>query len=153
MDWSEFVKIRIKDIPQELFLGCNLLPFVQNCWVYFEIIHGWYGLSQSGRLSNDLVRKRLNKAGHSKSVTTPGLWKHTWRLIQFCLIVDNFGIEHVGEKHAHHLRAVLQEHYEILEDWNATRFARLDLEWNYTQRHLDRTCRLSIKYYIKKTFL
>ena len=42
---------------------------------------------------------------------TPGLWKHTWRPIKLFLIIDDFGIEYVGEKHAQHLRQVLQEHY------------------------------------------
>ena len=142
MDQSEFVKIKIKDIPQDFALKYNLIPFVHNGWVYFEIIRGCYGLPQSWRLANDLSRKSLNKAGYFKVVTTPDLWKHTWRPIQFCLIFDDFGIEYVGEKHAHHLRSVLQEHYEISEDWNGTSFAGLDLEWNYTQQHLDLTCRL-----------
>ena len=124
----EFVKIKIEDIPQEFVLEYNLIPFVHNGWVYFEIIHGCYGLPQSGCLSNYLLGKLLNKAGYFEAVTTPGLWKHTWRPIKFCLIVDDFGIKYVGEKTAHHLRAVLQEHYDISEDWNGTRFAGLDLE-------------------------
>ena len=107
MDRSEFVKIKIEDIPQEFVSEYNLILFVHNGWVYFEIIRGGYGLPQSGRLANDILHKRLNKASYFKAVTTPGLWKHTWRHIQFCLIVDNFGIEYVGKKHAHHLRSVL----------------------------------------------
>ena len=86
MDRSEFVKIKIGDIPQEFVLKYNLIPFAHNGWVYFEIICGCYGLPQSGRLATDLFCKHLNKAGYFEAVTTPGLWKHTWRPIQFCLI-------------------------------------------------------------------
>ena len=32
------------------------------------------------------------------------------------LIVDDFGVEYVGRKHADHLLAVLNQHYEISED-------------------------------------
>ena len=116
MDRSEFVKIKIEGIPQDFVLEYNIIPSLQNGWVYFEIIRGCYGLPQYRRLANDILRTRLNKAVYFKAVTTPGLWKNTWRTIQLCLIVDDFGIEYVGKKHAHHLREVLQEHYEISED-------------------------------------
>ena len=35
----------------------------------------------------------------------------TWRPIQFCLVVYDFGIEYMGEKHVYHFRQVRQEHY------------------------------------------
>ena len=63
------------------------------------------------------------------------------------------GIEYAGERHAHHLRKILQEHYEISEDWDGTKFAGIDLKWMYTPKHVDRTCRLSIKNYIANLLL
>ena len=86
---------------------------VHNGWIYFDIVRGCYGLPQSGMLANNLLRTRLNKKEYSEATTTPGLWKHQWRPIQFCLIVDNFGIEYVGEQHIYHLRHVLKYHYKI----------------------------------------
>jgi hypothetical protein len=86
-------------------------------WVYFEVIKGCYGLPQGDKLANDLLHKCLNSAGYHKATTTPGLWRHKWRPIQFCLLVDDFGIEYVGEKHVLHLESTLQEHYSITEDW------------------------------------
>ena len=47
---------------------------------------------------------------------TPWLWKHTWRTIQFFLIIDEFGIEYIGRKYAQHLHQVLQKCYKISED-------------------------------------
>ena len=148
MDRSEYVKIKIDDIPQEFIQEYDLLPMVHQGWVYFEIVRGCYGLPQSGCLANDLLRTRLKKAGYFETATTPELWKHSWRPIQFCLIVDDFGIKYVGERHAHHLQKILQEHYKISEDWDKTKFASIDLKWNYATKHVNRTCRLSIKNYI-----
>ena len=96
MERLEYAKINITDILTEFIEEYNLQSVTHNRWVYFEIIRGWYGLRQSGKFSNDLLRTRLNKAGYSEAATTPGLWKHTWCPIQFCLIVDYFGIEYVG---------------------------------------------------------
>ena len=59
----------------------------------FEVIKGCYGLPQSGKLANDLLWKRLNNKGYYEAATTPSLWKHKWRPIHFCLLVDDFGIE------------------------------------------------------------
>jgi hypothetical protein len=107
--------------------------------VYFEIVKGFYGLPQSGKLSNDLLRTRLNKQGYYETTTTAGLWKHRWRPIMFVLIVDDFGIEYVGDEHVQHLQSVLEDHYTITTDWKGEKFAGIDLEWNYAKKHADRT--------------
>ena len=59
----------------------------------------------------------------------------------------------MGEKHALHLKSTLQEHYSITEDWEGTKFAGIDLEWNYAPTHKSRSCRLSIKNYIRDLLL
>ena len=104
-------------------------------------------------LTNNLLLTRLNKKEYFKATTTPLIWKHKWRPIQFCFIVDDFGIEYVGEIHIHHLRDVLKQHYKIAEDWAGTKFAIIDIEWNYDPKHVERTCRLCIRYYIKDLLL
>ena len=109
---------------------------VHQGWVYFEIVRGCYGLPQSRHLANDLLRTRLKKAGYFETATTPGLWKHSWRPIQFCLIVYDFGIEYVGERHAQHLQKILQEQYKISEDWEGNKFTGIDLKWNYADTHV-----------------
>ena len=73
-------------------------------------------------LANNLLRARLNKKGHFEATTTQGLWKHQCQPIQLCLVVDDFGIEYVGERHIHHLRDVLKQHYNITEYWTGTNF-------------------------------
>ena len=109
LEESEYVWIKLTDTPQESLDEYTLLKFQRNGWIYFEIIRRCYGLKQSGKLTNDLLRTRLEKANYYEAATTPGLWKHKWRPIQFVLIVDDFGVEYVGEQHAHHLANVLKE--------------------------------------------
>ena len=59
-------------------------------------------------LANKQLRLRLEKEGYHEARTTPGLWRHKWRPIQFCLVVDDFGVEYVGKKHADHLDTILK---------------------------------------------
>ena len=59
----------------------------------------------------------MNNAGYYEAAKTLGLWRHKWRLIIFGLIVDDSGIEYVGERHSQHLLHTLQEHYTINTDW------------------------------------
>ena len=94
--------------------------------MYFEIRKGVYGLPQAGKLANDLITKQLNAEGYYQAETTPGLWRHKWRPVTFSLIVDDFGIEYVGERHALQLRSVLQQHYTITEDWKGKKYAGID---------------------------
>ena len=113
MDQPEFFRIRIEDIPQDFIDEYNLTPYTHTRWIYFEIIKGCYGPLQAGKLANDLLCTRLNRNGYYETTTKPGLWRHKWRPIMFVLIVDDFGIEYVGNHHLHHLRTVLTSHYTI----------------------------------------
>ena len=113
MEQSEYVRTKLSDIPQELIEEYNFTQSVHNGWIYFEILCGCYGLPQSGRLTNYLLRTRLEKTGYYEASTTTGLWSHTWRHIQFFLIVDDFGIEYVGRQHALHPLKVMEQNYDI----------------------------------------
>ena len=62
----------------------------------------------------------------------------------FCLLVDDFGVKYVGERHALHLKTVLEEHYEITKNWKGDLYSGINLQWDYTNP----TCRLSMKDYI-----
>ena len=74
MDQSEYVRIKLKDIHQEFIEEYNLSKAAQNGWIYFEILRGCYSLPQSGRLENELLRTRLEKADYYEAATTLGLW-------------------------------------------------------------------------------
>ena len=122
MNWPEFFRIRLEDIPQNFIDEYNLTPYANNGWIYSEIIKGCYGIPQDGKLANDLLRTRLNNNGYYENTTTPGLWRHKWRPIMFVLIVDDLIIEYLGDNHLHHLRTVLTNNYTITEDLNGIFF-------------------------------
>ena len=122
------MQIKCSDIPQEFDNEYDLPNHTHNGWVYFEIVRGCYGLPQSGKLANDLLRTRLNNAGYYEAATTMGLWRHKWRPIICALVVDDFGIEYVGEQHVQHLQKVLQEHYKITTDWEGAKFLDIHIE-------------------------
>ena len=100
------MKIQLLKIPQESISEYNLNSSVQKGWVYFEISCGCYGLPQTGILANKQLILRLGKEGYYEAITTPGLWRHKWRPIQFCLIVDDFGVEYFGKHHVDHLAKI-----------------------------------------------
>ena len=47
MERSEYVRIKLSDIPHEFIEEYDLTQAVQNGWIYFEILCGCYGLPQS----------------------------------------------------------------------------------------------------------
>ena len=149
LDRPEYVRIQLSVIPQEFIDEYNLTNYTHNGWIYFEISKGVYGLKQAGKLANDLLTTRLAASGYYQCETTPGLWRHTWRPIVFVLIVDDFGIQYVGKRHADHLLTALQTDYTVTTDWNGTKFAGIDLAWDYTKR----TCRLTMNSYIADLLL
>eukprot|EP00804_Cyclotella_cryptica_P028661 CCRYP_008183-RA/>CCRYP_008183-RA protein AED:0.20 eAED:0.05 QI:0/0/0/0.66/1/1/6/0/1274 len=144
LDHPEYIKIKITDIPQAFINEYNLFQHVHNDWVYFEIRKGIYSLPQSGILAQKLLAERLAKKGYYQCKCTPGLWRHKWRPIMFTLIVDGFGVEYLGEHHAHHLRDTIKEFYDLTENWKGDLYAGINLAWNYSTR----TCRLSMEDYI-----
>ena len=126
---------------------------MNNGWTYFKIIKGCYGLPQAGMMANNLLHMLLINTGYYETTTTPGIWCHKWRPIMLVLIVDDFGIKYVGDNHLHHLRAVLTNHYTILEDLDGKELSGIELKWNYAKIHAQRTCRLSMDGYIANQLL
>ena len=53
----EYARFNLSVIPQEIIDRYNLLEYEHNGWICFEIVRDCYGLPQSGRLANDLLRK------------------------------------------------------------------------------------------------
>ena len=93
----ECIRINIRDIPQAIIDKYNLqqqstvdgsIYIVANCRMY--------GLPHSGLLANKLLEKWLNKHGYRQSKLVPNLWNHDWRLVQFTLVVGNFGVKYIG---------------------------------------------------------
>jgi hypothetical protein len=52
---SEYVRIKLSDIPHKFIDEYNLNTYVHNEWIYFEITKSIYGLKQASELANDLL--------------------------------------------------------------------------------------------------
>ena len=59
MENTEYVRVKLEDIPQEFIEEYHLLDNERHGWVYFEIVCGCYVLPQSFKLANNLLRTRL----------------------------------------------------------------------------------------------
>ena len=107
LDWPKYVRIRLSDLPQEFKDKYDLDSCTRGVWVYFKIRMGVYGLPWAVILAKNLLRKLLGTAEYYEAATTPGLWLQKWCLIMFSLIVDDFSMEYVEERHAKHLLSAL----------------------------------------------
>jgi hypothetical protein len=113
----EYVRIPVSMVVDKIMDENNLHAMVHNGYLYVEVRKGMYGLPQAGLLANVLLEKRLAKHGYSPVPHTHGIWTHKWRPIKFSLFVDDFGVMYVGREHDEHLKAALEENYEISTDW------------------------------------
>ncbi|KAL7486426.1 hypothetical protein ACHAW6_012025 [Cyclotella cf. meneghiniana] len=128
----EFMCLNMKLIPDEIVEKYNLHNKVDDQgWIYVRIEQGMHGLPQAGHLANKLLAKRLDKEGYYQCQYTPGLWRHKWQPITFCLVVDDFGIKTIGLSHAKHPKTALEKYYEVTVDWKGELFCSITLHWDY----------------------
>ena len=145
MDDYEYMFIPINSIPEEIIAHYKLRDLVHNGRVYIEIRRGMYGLPQAGILAEQQLTHFLGTYGYAPVRHMPGLWRHKWRPISFCLVVDDFGVKYIGKEHADHLIQCLRNHYQEVDiDWDGKRFCGVHLDWDYDQR----TCSLSMPGYV-----
>jgi hypothetical protein len=74
-----------------------------------EVRCGMYGLPQAGILAQDLLTKRLYKAGYRQSKITPGYWRQDWCPISFTLVVDDFGVKCTNKDDVYYLVNILMQ--------------------------------------------
>ena len=103
LDLFEYMKMLIALFPDWIVKQYGLKMHVLNRFVYLEMRWAVWGLSQTGILANNLLRKRLLPHGYYKCSNTPSLWKHKTRPISFTLVVEDFGVKYVGKEHVDHL--------------------------------------------------
>jgi len=116
-DRYEYMCIPLVLIPKMHMIDkYNLEQKTKGGFVCCEIQRGIYGPPQSGIFANKLLNKRLAKHGYFEVKHTSGIWRHIWCPIQFTLVVDDFGVKHVGKQHAEHLCKALKQDYTIATD-------------------------------------
>ena len=115
--------------------------------MYIEIQKGMYGLPQAGVLANKLLKHQLAKHRYYEVRHTSSYWRHTWRPIEFTLVIDDVGLRYKENEHALHLLQTLRKYYEAVSvDWRGTLYCGITLKWDYQQR----TCELSMPGYVQQ---
>ena len=69
----EYVKLNLRDIPDEIISEYNLKQKEINGFVYVKVRKGMYSLPQSSLLSNKLLQQNLAPFGYRQSTLVPGL--------------------------------------------------------------------------------
>ncbi len=119
----KYVRLCLNIIPNKIIVHYNLCNIVTPVgWVYTKIRKGMYGLPQAGILANQLLEKRLATKGYYQCQHTPGLWRHVWHNINFCLVVDDFGIKVTNMHDMDHPNNALKEHYTVAVDLTSSLF-------------------------------
>jgi hypothetical protein len=135
----QYMHLCLNIIPNKIIIHYNLRNIVTpDGWVYIEIQKGMYGLPQAGILANQLLKKRLATKGYYQCQHTPGLWRHVWQNIMFCLVVNDFGIKVTNMHNMDHLINAFKEHYTIAINMLGSLFCGIHLTWNCTLGHV--TC-------------
>jgi hypothetical protein len=121
MDRFKYFRMKLDLFPQDIIDEYGLRNKVDTDGnVFCEVQQGMYGLPKAGIIAQDLLTKRLQKAGYRQSKDTPGYWRHDWRPISFTLVVNDFGVKYINKDDVEHLISVLQQDYKVDTDWDST---------------------------------
>jgi hypothetical protein len=96
-----------------------------------------YGLPHAGRIAYEDLIMHLEPHGYYPAPHTPGLWLHKMLPTVFMLIVDDFLIKYMCVLDANHLLNALKTKYVLMEDWQASLYTSLTIDWNYDEGMVD----------------
>ncbi len=71
--------------------------------------------------------------------------EYKWRPIQFCLIVDDFGIEYMGIEHFNHILLVLQRYHQVQTNIAGNKIVGLNVQWDFPSKQVCIDMRLYVK--------
>ena len=70
---------------------------VHNGYIFSIVTKFMYGLPQEVRISHDVLVQQLAPYVYHPTKTTPGIWTHNIRSINFTLVVDDLGMNYSGK--------------------------------------------------------
>jgi hypothetical protein len=111
MDRYEYFRMKLKLFPQDIFdkyALCDKVDADSN--VFCEVQCGMYDLPQAGIIAQELLAKRLHKAGYRQGTITPGYRQHDWGPISFALVINNFGMKYINKNNVRWLTPTGKEH-------------------------------------------
>ena len=144
------IRIPLRHYSPSLLSELGLTPFVQtdragHPFLFADVKKCIPGLPQSGLLSQLRLLSHLESHGYHET-DTPMLFRHVSRPISFTLVVDDFGIKYSDIVDYEHLRACLEEQYEVTGSPVGTQY----LGYSISHDRPSRTISLSIPGYIAK---
>ncbi len=150
MDRFNYFRMKLELFPRDIINEYGLCDKADTYGnIFCKVQCGMYGLPQAGIIAQNLLTKRLHRAGYQQSKITPEYWRHDWRPISFALVVDDFGVKYINKEDVVHLASVLKQEYEINIDWEGTGYLGLTLDWDYPTRKVH----LSMPGYIEKNLV
>ena len=94
MEIYEYMYINLHDIPNVTMKQYNLCDINNNHgYMLVQIRKSMYKLPQSGSLYHKCLVKHISKYSYSPYNYTNDLWKHKHHLINFDLVINDFGIK------------------------------------------------------------
>jgi hypothetical protein len=128
----KYFRMKLELFPWDIIDKYDLTSKVDhNRNVHCKVRQGIYGLPQAGIIAQELLETRLKMAGYMQSKLTPGYWKHEWQPIIFTIVMDDFGVKHIGKQHVMHLINVLKKHYKVKEDWEGRQYLGIIMDWDH----------------------
>ncbi len=150
MECYKYFRMKLVLFPQDIINEYGLRDKADaDGNVFCEVQCGMYGLPQAGIIAQDLLTKRLHKAGYQQSKISPGYWCHDWCPISFTLVIENFGVKYINKEDVEHLASVLKQDYKINVNWEGMQYLGLLLDWDYATRKVH----LSMPGSIEKTLV
>ena len=120
--------IHISIIPQQLIYIYNIKDKVHNGYIFARVSYGIYGPPQEGRITHDSLVQQLAPYVYRPSNNTLGLWKYGSLPINLTLVVNGFGVTHLGEEYYLHLKASLENKYKVTTDWKGKLYIGISLQ-------------------------
>ena len=130
----EYMKMKLKIIPQEIIDQYQHQDLEKYGWVYMKIVKGMPGLKQASSLANERLVHHLAPYGYAPVEHTPSLWKYESNRILFALVVNDFGIKPTSVLSTSHMLQALRDKYQITVDPSGTKFLGFILDWDYSAR-------------------
>ena len=116
MNYYEYMRIPVKNIPQDIMDQYNLPDLIVNWHALAEIRKDMYGLPQASIIAQEGLNIHLATDGHTPSKYTPRLYtRHTLKAT-FTLVIDDFGVKCHHKYDALHLLNLLQLKYNVTTD-------------------------------------
>ena len=126
-----FMKIPIKDVPEEIVIEFDLLRYVYNGYIYFRVMKAIYGHPAAGHLANKLLVSTLKSGGYYEDPYTPCLFHHTSRPTKFALVVDDLGVKIHSDSDLQHLVDCIGTVWKVKVDRDGKKFLGMNLLWEY----------------------